>query len=63
MYSFQLGFRNNYNPNTGIIFERIKFITKYNIITKYVNTMCNVKYCTIIEFEYCCLQKISVSQY
>ena len=45
--------------NAEIIMERVKFITKYNIITKYVNVMCIVKYCTIIEFEYCCLQKIS----
>ena len=39
--------------------ERVNFITKYNIITKYVNIMCTVKYCTIIEFDYCRLQKIS----
>ena len=49
--------------NAEIIMEIVNFITKYNIITKYVNVMCNVKYCTIIEFEYCCLQKISVSHY
>ena len=45
--------------NAEITLARVNFLTKYNIITKYVNVMCNVKYCTIIDFEYCCAQKIT----